>query len=246
MKLTKNTVLITGGSSGIGLSLAKSFLELNNKVVITGRNLEKLEEVKKQLPNISTFQCELTDQNSMNELVVFIEQKFPDLNVLLNNAAIQYNYSFNDCGSVIDKIDYEINANLTAPIKLTSLLLPILLKNDESAVINVSSGLAISPKKSASVYCATKSAIHSFTKSLRYQLKDTTVKVFEIIPPLVDTPMTSGRGKTKKITPDQLTKEFFKNFQANKFESYIGKSKILRFIHRLSPKLADKIMQNGI
>ncbi|MBC9812471.1 SDR family oxidoreductase [Crocinitomicaceae bacterium CZZ-1] len=245
MKLTGNTILITGGSSGIGLSLAKAFLELNNKVIITGRNLERLEKIKAQFPNISIFRCELSDTNSINELVTFIEQTVPDVNILLNNAAIQYNYSFLESNNLIDKIDYEVSTNLIAPMKLTALLLPVLMKNSESAIINVSSGLAISPKKSASVYCATKSAIHSFTKTLRYQLKDTNIRVFEIIPPLVETPMTNGRSTTKRIPPEQLTKEFLKNFQVNTFESYIGKSKLLRLIHRFSPKLADKIMRDG-
>jgi uncharacterized oxidoreductase len=246
MNTTNNTILITGGSSGIGLALAKSFIALKNNVIITGRDLSKLEAVKNEIPEISTFQCELTDTNSLDELVTFIKHQHPDINVLINNAAIQYNYNFIDGENLLNKIDYEISANLTAPIKLTTLFLPILLKNNESAIINVSSGLAISPKKSASVYCATKSAIHSFTKTLRYQLNDTNVKVFEIIPPLVETPMTEGRGKSKKISPEQLVNEFMKNFKANNFESYIGKSKLLQQIHRLSPKLADKIMKNGI
>ena len=123
--------------------------------------------------------------------------------------------------------------------------MPLLLKNNNSALVNVSSGLFIAPKKSASVYCATKSAIHSFTKTLRYQLENTNTKVFEIIPALVETPMTAGRGKSK-ITTEQLTDEFFRNFKADKFESYIGKTKLLKLINRLSPKLADRIIKNGI
>jgi len=246
MKTTQNTILITGGSSGIGLALAKSFIELKNKVIITGRDLSKLEALKNEIPEISFFQCELTDANSLNELVTFIEQQHSQLNILINNAAIQYNYNFIEGEDIINKIDYEISVNLNVPIKLTTLFLPILLKNNESAIINISSGLVISPKKSASVYCATKSAIHSFTKTLRYQLNDTHVKVFEIIPPLVETPMTKGRGKSRKITPIQLANEFLKSFKADKFEIYIGKAKILQLIHRFSPKLADKIMKDGI
>lgn len=246
MKTINNTILITGGSSGIGLALAKSFIALKNKVIITGRDLSKLEAIKNEIPEIFIFQCELTDKNSLDKLVTFIEQQHSDLNVLINNAAIQFNYNFIEGEDIINKIDYEIGTNLNAPIKLSTLFLPILLKNNESAIINVSSGLAISPKKSAPVYCATKSAIHSFTKTLRYQLNDTSVKVFEIIPPLVETPMTEGRGKSKKVTPVQLANEFIKNFKADKFESYIEKSKLLRLIHRLSPKLIDKIMKDGI
>ncbi|WP_111307644.1 SDR family oxidoreductase [Confluentibacter sediminis] len=243
MMTTGNTVLITGGSSGIGLALAKRFLSLNNRVIITGRDLKKLEQIKNDFPEMVTFKGDLTDKNSLDELVVFIEQQHSGLNILINNAAVQYNYTFTEEPNLTYKIDYEIATNLTAPIKLTGLLLPLLLKNKDSAVVNVSSGLFIAPKKSASIYCATKSAIHSFTKTLRYQLEDTHAKVFEIIPALVETPMTAGRGKSK-ITPEQLTDEFFRNFKADKLESYIGKTKLLKLINRLSPKLSDKIMKN--
>lgn len=245
MNTSGNTVLITGGSSGIGLALATRFLTLNNKVIITGRNQEKLEEIQATYPDIDIFVGDLTDKRSLDDLVLFIEQQHPDLNVLVNNAAVQYNYHFIDEPNLTYKIDYEVSANLTAPLQLTGLLLPLLLKNPNSAVINVSSGLFISPKKSASVYCATKAALHSFSKTLRYQLEETSIKVFEIIPALIDTPMTAGRGKSK-ITAEELTDEFLRNFKADKFESYIGKTKWLRRIHRLLPKLADNIMKNGL
>lgn len=245
MKITANTVLITGGSSGIGLALAKRFLALKNKVIITGRNQNKLEEIINDFPEIETFAGDLTNKNSLDELVWFMEQQHNDLNILINNAAVQYNYNFTEEPNLIHKIDYEVSTNIAAPIKLTGLLLPLLLKNKNSAIVNVSSGLFIAPKKSASVYCASKSAIHSFSKTLRYQLENTNTKVFEIIPALVETPMTAGRGKSK-ITAEQLTDEFFRNFKSDKYESYIGKTKLLKLINRLSPKLADRIMKNGL
>ena len=245
MKVTGNTILITGGSSGIGLALAKRFLKLGNKVIITGRNEEKLKQIKEELPGIHCFVGDLTHKSSLDELVLLMEQEYPDLNILINNAGIQYNYSFVDEPDLSYKIDYEISTNITAPIKLTGFLLPILLKNQNSAIVNVSSVLFISPKASASVYCASKSAIHSFTKTLRYQLETTDTKVFEIIPSLIDTPMTEGRGKSK-ISAEQLTDEFFRNFKKNKTESYIGKTKLLNLIQRISPRLSDKIMKNGL
>jgi uncharacterized oxidoreductase len=245
MTITGNTILITGGSSGIGLSLAKRFYALKNTVIITGRDSEKLQQIKATLPGIATFTGDLTLQSTLNELAFFINQQHPHLNILINNAAVQYNYSFLTGENILHTIDYEVSANLTAPIKLTTMLLPLLLNYKNSAVVNISSGLFIAPKKSAAVYCATKSAMHSFTKTLRYQLEDTSTKVFEIIPALIDTPMTAGRGK-QKITPQQLTDEFMRNFKANKLESYIGKTKLLKLISRISPHLADKIMKNGL
>ncbi|GMU95074.1 SDR family oxidoreductase [Ignavibacterium album] len=203
-----NTVLITGGSSGIGLALEKRFLAFNNKVIITGRDKAKLEQIKNEFPEITIFAGDLSDENS---LVLYVERQHSNLNILINNAAVQYNFNFIDEPNSNHKIDYEISTNSTAPVKLTSLLLPLLLKNKNSAVINVSNGLFIAPKKSASVYCATKSAIHSFSKTLRYQLEEKGIKAFELIPALVETPMTAGRGKLK-IAPDELVDEFFKNF----------------------------------
>src|SRR5690606_16065429 len=125
----------------------------------------------------------------------------------------------------------EININLTAPIKLTASLLPVLQVNSNSAIVNVSSGLAIVPKTKSAVYCGTKAAIHIFSKSLRYQLEN--VKVFEIIPPLVDTEMTKGRGNGK-ITPQRLVDEFIKAFKSNRYEVNIHKVKLLRIVNRIS------------
>lgn len=244
MLLTGNTVLITGGSSGIGLALAKRFLSLKNKVIITGRDQKKLDQIKNEYPEIEVFVGDLTNQNSLEELVLFIEHQHADLKILINNAAVQYTYNFIDEPNPLNKIMYEVSTNLTAPLKLTSLILPVLLKNQSGAIVNVSSALFIAPKKSASVYCATKAALHSFSKTLRYQLEHTGINVFEIIPALVETPMTAGRGKSK-LLPEQLVDEFLKDFQANRFESYIGKTKLLKIVQRLSPRIADRIMKNG-
>jgi len=244
MKLTGNTILITGGSSGIGLALLKSFYQLGNKIIIVARDIDKLNEVKSQYPEIDIVQCDLTKQTDIDDLIVFIEQNYANLNMLFNNAAIQYNYDFLTEQNLVNKIDYEISANLNSVFKLSGLLLPVLLKNQNTAIINVSSGLAISPKKSAPVYCATKAAIHNFTKAFRYQMEGTNVKVFEILPPIVETPMTEGRGKNK-ISPEELIVEFMNDFKNNKEESYIGKSKLLKFINRISPKLSDRILKNG-
>lgn len=245
MKLSGNTVLITGGSSGIGLELAKRFLQLGNKVIITGRDALKLKSIRDQFPELSIFTCELAEPVSLNELILFMKEEHPDLNILINNAGIQYNYLFSEQLNADVKIDYEIATNLNAPVKLSVHLLPVLLRNANSAIVNVSSGLAIAPKMTASVYCATKSALHSFTQTLRYQLENTNVNVFEIIPALVETPMTTGRGKSK-ITPEQLVDEFIRDFERNKWESYIGKAKLLKLLHRLLPHIANRMMKNGL
>jgi len=244
MNVSENTILITGGASGIGFALTKKLVELKNKVLVIGRDKNKLENAKKAIPEIEIIQCDITNQNDLESLLVTIENNFPTLNILINNAGIQYNYSMIEEYNVSQKIEDEITTNLITPIKLGSFLIPVLANKNEAAIINVTSALAISPKENAAVYCATKAALHSFTKTLRYQCEDTSIKVFELLPPLVDTEMTKGRGKNK-ISPDKVADEFIMGLSKNKYEINVGKVKLLRFIHRISPKLADKILRKG-
>lgn len=239
MKLDGNKILITGGNKGIGLALAKKFLKLNNQVIITGRNENDLAIVKKEFPEIFTVKCDLTNKEALDRLVLYIKNEHSDLNVLFNNAGAQYNYIFAEEQEVLHKIEYETNINFLAPVKLTALLLPILERNNNTAIVNVSSALAIVPKKTAPIYCANKAAIHIFSKTLRLQLNE--VKVFEVIPPLIDTAMTKGRGKGK-ISPEKLADEFIIAFEKNKYEVRIGKTKLLLLINRFMPKLANRII----
>ena len=242
MILKGNKILITGATAGIGKALTEKFLLLDNQIIAVGRNKERLDEFAKLDKRIIPFQCDITKQTELDSLSLFIEQEHRDTNILINNAGIQYNYNFPDEIQLLAKIEHEINTNLLAPIKLIALLLPILKGNENAAIVNVSSGLGLVPKMQAPVYCGTKAGIHIFSKSLRYQLNK--IKVFEIIPPLVDTEMTKGRGKGK-ILPNQLADEFIKAFRNNKYEVSIGKIKLLKIINRISPALAERIMKGG-
>lgn len=243
MRLQGNKILITGATAGIGEALLNKFLSLDNQVIAVGRNEQKLQELTQQDERITTFACDISKAEDLDKLIMFIEQKHQDTNIVINNAGIQYNYHFAEEPQLMGKIEREINVNFLAPLELIALLLPILETNDNAAIVNVSSGLGLVPKMQAPVYCGTKAGIHIFTKALRYQLEHT--KVFEIIPPLVDTQMTAGRGKGK-ITPEQLADEFIKAFQKDKFEVNIGKVKLLKFVNRLFPALAEKIMKKGV
>lgn len=245
MKTSGNTILITGGTAGIGLELVRQFYLLNNRLIVTSSNAENLGRLKSNFPNIQTISCNLASEKDVKALVDTCLSQHTDINILINNAGVQYNYDWKTETEGFQKIADEIAINLTSPMQLAYGLLPILLKQKDSAIINVSSGLAYAPKASAPIYCATKAAIHNGTKALRYQLAETTTKVFEIIPPLVSTAMTEGRGKGK-ISPQHLVDEFMKNFERDIFESNIGKAKLLRLIQRISPALADKIMRGGL
>jgi short-subunit dehydrogenase involved in D-alanine esterification of teichoic acids len=242
MKLQKNKILITGATAGIGEALLNKFVSLDNQVIAVGRNEQKLQELSKKDERIIPFACDISQTDDLDKLILFVEQKHPDTNILINNAGIQHNYHFAEEPQLLAKIEQEINVNFLAPLKLIALMLPLLKANKDSAIVNVSSGLALSPKKQAPVYCGTKAGIHIFSKALRYQLEYP--KVFEIIPPLVDTQMTAGRGKGK-ISPEQLVEEFITAFRKDKFEVNIGRVKLLKFINRLSPALADSIMKKG-
>lgn len=244
MILTNNIVLITGGGSGIGFALAKAFLDLQNTVVVCGRSSSKLEIVQNRYPGIHTVQCDLKRDDDIRTLLQKIQTDFNGLNILVNNAGIQYNYDFYNDEDALRKIDDEVSINFLALAKSTRLFLPLLMRQQAAAIVNISSALGLVPKESAPVYCATKAATHIFSKSLRYQLEKTHVKVFEVIPPLVDTDMTKGRGKSK-ISPASLATEIINGLKKDNYEILVGRVKMLFLINRLVPKLAEKILRNG-
>jgi uncharacterized oxidoreductase len=244
MILQNNTILITGGTSGIGRELVAQFYNLDNKIIVASSNIEKLEQLKIDFPKISTIVCDLGSKLSVLALIQRCTAEFLDINIIINNAGIQCNYKWLEDDTSYEKIEKEIIVNFQSPMQLIHALLPTLLLQPNAAIVNVSSGLAFAPKRSAPIYCATKAAMHIATKALRYQLETTSIKVFEIIPPLVDTSMTAGRGKGK-ISPKTLVDEFLNNFKRDKYESNIGKTKLLRLIQRISPKLAERILKNG-
>jgi short-subunit dehydrogenase involved in D-alanine esterification of teichoic acids len=239
MKLSGNKILITGATSGIGEALLKRFLDLDNEIIAVGRNQSKLDQLAQQSPSTIPYKCDLANIAEVIELADFVKAEHPDLNILINNAGIQYNYSFSTKESRINEIEEELKINLISPAILTQVLFSTLAQNNSSAIVNVSSALGIVPKKEAAVYCASKAGLHLFSKALRYDAKK--VKVFEIIPSLVETNMTKGRGKGK-ITPNELVAEFIKAFNKDKLEINIGKVKLLRLIHRISPQIAQRII----
>lgn len=246
MRISGHTVLITGGASGIGLALTERFIRHGNNVIVVGRNEGKLSELRARFPEIATMACDIGNQQETDLLVKRIYNEHPNLSVLVNNAGIQHNYSFSELNATgsIAKISEEFGINLVAPIELAARLLPLLARRDEAAIVNVSSGLAIVPKKSAPVYCASKAGLHLFSKSLRYQLESTPIRVFEIIPPLVDTEMTQGRG-SGKISVEKLTDQFWRSYHQDRLEVAIGKVKLLKWLNRLVPSLAEALLKNS-
>lgn len=245
MKLAGKKILITGGTSGIGYALVQSLAAKNNDIIVIARNPINLEKVKSEFPNVRTYKCSLGNKIDLETTFSEIVDNHPDISVVINNAGIQATPTFLDKDFNFDSIENEINVNLIAPIRICALMLgPLLNLKTPAAIVNITSGLGLYPKKNSAVYCATKAGLHNFTQSFRYQLEETQVNVFEAIMPLVDTPMTHGRGKGK-ISPDSAANAIIKGIEDNDEEIYVGKTKLIPLVSRISPNLMAAIMKAG-
>lgn len=190
MKMTGNTILITGGNGGIGRALAEAFLAKGNDVIVTGRDKAKLEHVVAANPGIHAMELDVADPEAIAAFAQKITVDFPALNVVLNNAGIMR--PENPAEANIETAEATIATNLLGPIRLTTALLPHLLGKDDATVLTVSSGLAFVPRATFPTYCATKAAVHSWSMSLGHQLSDTSVQVIELAPPYVQTELTGA------------------------------------------------------
>lgn len=202
MQLSNRTVLITGGTSGIGLGLAEAFEQYDSKVIVCGRNQEKLSAIEAGFPEISTFQCDVGDHQQRNNLAEHLISQFPNLDILINNAGIQRYIDLKKGYRELKAGEDEITINFTSVVELTALFMEHLLGKDSAAIVNVSSGLGFMPMLKTPVYSATKAAVHIYTLVLRQQLKDTSVQVFEVVPPMVNTNLNQkGRASipTKQL-----------------------------------------------
>ena len=192
MKVTGNTILITGGGSGLGRGLAEAFHKRGNTVIIAGRRKEVLDQVAAANPGIVGVQLDVQSEASINAFAAELTAKYPALNVLINMAGIMKTEQIIDPKAA----EETINTNLLAPIRLTAALLPTLQKQPSATIMNVSSGLAFTPLALTPTYSATKAAIHSWSQSLRYQLKGSSVEVLELAPPYVQTELLGPHQKS--------------------------------------------------
>lgn len=243
MELRKNTILITGGSSGIGLELAKKLSD-RNKVLICSRSLNKLEDAKKLLPNIEIFQCDISIKSECVELISWVNEKYPKWNMLINNAAITHVTNFKDDTEVIEKAEAEIQTNLMATIVLSKLCIPILERNTNPRIINITTGLIYAPRAIYPFYNATKAAVHSFTKVLRIQLEDSPISVVEVLFPAVDTPWHKGNAPEIAISVESAVNEMISGLKSGKPEIKVGKVKLLQTLSRIAPSFAIRKVNN--
>jgi uncharacterized oxidoreductase len=241
MKLTRRTILITGGSAGIGLAFALKFLELGNEVIVTGRRQSVLDEVRAKYPKLHTIQSDVADPSQIAALGTRVKAAFPKLDVLMNNAGIMLYKNLKAPAADLAGLMAEMNVNVGGVIGATSAFIDILTRN-KGTLINVSSALAFVPLPAAPIYSATKAAIHSYTQSLRFQLEETGVEVIELMPPAVKTDMTAelAESAVSLISTDELVKQSIASLKAGALEIRPGQSNQLALLRRLAPNFINR------
>ncbi|SFB51702.1 uncharacterized oxidoreductase [Cohnella sp. OV330] len=226
MKLSGNTILITGGSAGIGLAFAERFMKAGNRVIVCGRREQTLQQAKEKYPDLITRACDLAAESERTSLFEWVAANHPEVNVLVNNAGIQQRFSVLKADAKNDwaALSQEIATNIEAPFHLSMLFAPFFAAKEAAAIINVTSGLAFTPFAIAPIYSASKAALHSFTMSLRLQLSDTSVEVIEVAPPAVNTDL-GGSGLHVQGEPlDAFADGIFQGLEAGMSEIGYGTS----------------------
>ncbi len=239
MKMTGRTILITGGTSGIGLELATQLIARGNTVIVTGRDLDRLEVARRAVPGLHAFQSDVSDPTSIESLYKTVSGRFPAFNTLMNNAGTMRNIKLGHQRQLSD-LTAEVDGNLKGPMWMTQAFLPLLLRQNDSLIVNVSSGLAFIPFPAAPIYSASKAALHAYTQCLRAQLADTCVSVVELAPPGTETPLFRGefaeemKGE-KGMNVSVLAKRAIAGIEAGKLEIRPGVSNILKIASRVAP-----------
>ena len=238
MKLSGNTILITGGSSGIGLEMAKQFSAQKNTIIICGRNKEALLKAQQLVPGIHIYSFDLSIESERIELAARLTKHHPQLNILINNAAIVHRENFTTDPFGYEKAVKEIETNLIAPIHLIHQLLPLLRKQSSAAIMNITTGLVYTPRTLYPIYNATKSALHSFTEVLRAQIKPDSIEIIEVLFPVVNTPWHKGAAPKIAIQPAQAVEKMMSGLEKKQPEIRVGAVQLLYLLHRIAPRFA--------
>lgn len=239
MKLKDKTILITGGTSGIGLELAKQLHQCGNTVIVTGRDQQKLDALSHSHPDIFTYQSDVADSDDIKALYEKVTARFPNLDVLINNAGIMRNLKLHLPRDLHD-VTREIEINLNGPIRLVQQFLPHLTSRKNALIVNVSSGLAFVPFPISPIYSAAKAGLHAFTQCLRIQLRSSGVSVVELAPPAVETPLLRAefaeemKGQ-KGMSVIKLAQKAIAGIEAGKLEIRPGLSNVLKIMSRVAP-----------
>jgi uncharacterized oxidoreductase len=243
MNIVGKHIAITGGASGIGLELLRQLYH-NNEVSIIARPSAGLKNLRRSFERVNVYEADLANLNAVERAADLLVKSDKKIDILINNAAVQYTPHFLDEDFRYESIKREIDVNFTSICILIYLLMPNLLQSNPSMVLNINSGLGLVPKTSSAIYCATKGALNILSQSLAHQLEDTNIEVKQVFLPLVDTAMTKGRGK-RKLPVEKVAADIIRGMRSSGSNINIGKVKALRFIQRLSPSLAQRIMKAG-
>lgn len=241
MKLENNTILITGGTAGFGFEFASKLLALGNKVIITGRNVEKFQEVKRKLPAVHIIKSDVSKAEDIIALYHQVTKQFPDLNTLINNAGEMRKLSLHQEHDLYDIIR-EIEINLMGPIRMVQQFLPHLKNQRSAAILNVTSGIALGAFPISPIYSASKSGLRAYTQALRVQLKNTNIKVIELVAPGSSTALNDkfmnedGFNPKFLMAPEKIVDAAMKGMQNNKDEIFPGLAKALLIMSRVAPK----------
>ena len=250
MNLHQHTILITGGTSGLGLEFARQLLALGNTVLITGRDQARLNQARQQLPGVHTFASDVSDPAAIRQLYQDVTAQFPALNILINNAGEMRKLNLNDPALDLLDVTREIDINLSGPVRMVQQFLPHLLRQSTAAILNVTSGLALVPYPLAPIYGATKAGLRAYTKALRVQLQPTGIKVFELVAPGAKTPLNdkfAGDVKDSDLmAPDKLIAAALQGMQRDHEEVYPGLAGVIRYASRLAPSLLLKQLSKGV
>lgn len=241
MKTTNNTILITGGSAGIGFEIAKLFSEAGNQVIITGRNQQRLDEALAKLPGATGILGDISKKEDTAALVSTLKKDFPNLNIVVNNAGQAYLNSLINNDKLFENAEDEMLTNYLSVIRLNEQLHPLLSQQEAAAIVNVSSIVAIVPG-SIATYSASKAALHSYTLALRVKLSDTNIKVFELMPPLVNTDFSKEIGGSAGIHPAEVASDLLNAIKDNIYEIHVGNTQYIYDLYLQSPEEALKAL----
>jgi uncharacterized oxidoreductase len=244
MELKNSTILITGGTSGIGLEFVKQLTEQGANVIVTGRNLATLFETNKKFPKIHTFQSDISNPKEIEQLYKDVTKEFPDLNIIFNNAGLMRQIDLQDDTISLENITQEINTNLSGTIQMVHQFLPHLLLQKSAAIVNFSSAIAFMSYSIAPIYSASKAGVHSYTKALRLQLEKTNVKVYEVIPPGVNTNLQNDwllkPNTSQMMNVDKMVSDAIKGLLKDKKEITPGLAGMVKILSRIAPSYIEK------
>jgi uncharacterized oxidoreductase len=239
MNLADKRILITGGGSGIGLELARRLAD-GNRVVIAGRDEAKLDRARADIPALQSVRLDVRSESEARAAIDWIASELGGLDMLVNNAGLLRGYPFGEADGAED-----IEVNFVGVLRMTQLALPLLRESEEGALVFVSSAVALAAVPGFSVYAATKAAVHSLSRSLRAELAGSGIRVFEVLPPVVDTGQVSDLG-VRKVPPGAVADAIVAGLKRNREEIRVGPVRQLALLARLSPRLADRIVQRAL